>query len=412
MPVAVAAALPQPSSNPAPRAPTPGGREQLVYQLPLLKGACILAVVVTHVVTEFMKMTHWDGLAATMLVVHSLARFAVPTFVALSGFYLSLNRRNERARPFYRRTLKHLLIPYVAYSLVYSLPDLLTSAGPGRLVWNLCTASAWGHLWFMALIIQLYVAHPFLSRWYRRCERRGRVVLVVLLVQIAYSAALTWLPATESLAGAPRLGVRLARLCLLSNLGYFLCGYYLLEHADAALRLVRRPAVAALGGVLWLAVALAEAAYWAVPLARGLAFRAITHAYLLHSLLTPLLTAAALLTLVPVFIRRGPRASPIHRLLSSLGLFSFGVYCLHPLTLGLGQRTLASWASVGPDDWTYYLVLFPTALFVTLAAVRLAAAGRTLEVLGRVRARLAALGRGASRRGALARAGGTLADAD
>jgi surface polysaccharide O-acyltransferase-like enzyme len=356
-----------------PDGPAPLPHEILVYQIPLIKGVCILFVVLTHLTSEFMKMPGWSWLSGTLLMAHSLARFATPTFIVLSGFFLCLNPRNVRAAPFYRRTLKYLLAPYVAYTVVYSLPDL-GSRGPWFLLWNLATASAWGHMWFMAVIIQLYLVHPFLRRWYRSCARPGALVLCALAVQTIYAGSFDVLfPPSDQLTGMLRLAVRLGRLCFLTNVGYFLCGYYLFDHAEEAVRALKRPGVALLGALLWLSTAAGEGVSWGMPLARGIPFDAIPHPYLIHRFLTPLMCVGALLALVPLVATLRTRSGGAHALLCSLGLFAFGVYLAHPLLLDVGARIAVRMTPARPEGWLFYVLLFPFALFATLAAIRLVA---------------------------------------
>jgi len=73
---------------------------------------------------------------------NTLARFAVPLFIVMSGFYLSLHTRNQHALRFYRRTLPGLILPYVVYTAIYILaknPNLTHAlrAGPGHLLHGL-----------------------------------------------------------------------------------------------------------------------------------------------------------------------------------------------------------------------------------------------------------------------------------
>jgi surface polysaccharide O-acyltransferase-like enzyme len=370
--VTAAQLAPAPADAPEPAPPpSPGPRELLVYQLPLIKGICIALVVLTHVASEYSKMTAWSWLTGALLAGHGLARFAVPCFVLLSGFYLSLNPRNERARPFYRRTLKYLLAPYAVYSVIYWLAS--GSRDPWELVWDLGTGSAWGHLWFMALIVQFYLVHPFLARWYRRCTWRGTLVLLALALQTAYALPFeVWVPGTAHFSGVMRLIVRLGRLCFLTHVGFFLGGYWLLEHADAALRLTRRPAAVVAAALLWLGTGVATAVQWAIPLSHGLATK-IPHAYVLHRLVTPFMCAGALVTLVALCARRNSRLEHGRAFLSSLGLHAYGVYYLHPLGLWLGGRALTNWAGITADSLLYFALIFPFTLLVTLGAVRLAA---------------------------------------
>ena len=165
-------------------------RQFFIYPLSLVKGICILSVILLHVTTGSAGMKQSQCLTSSLIFINCLTRFAVPLFIALSGFYLSLNPRNESAVPFYRRTLKFLVVPYVIYSLIYSLPAFRKSGNLLEVVRNLLTASASPHLWFGLLILQLYLLHPFLIRWYRARRHHGTLIISAFLLQIAWSLAL------------------------------------------------------------------------------------------------------------------------------------------------------------------------------------------------------------------------------
>ena len=81
----------------------------------------MLAIILIHVTGTFAERAPVDWFTAVLIFANSASRFAVPVFVMLSGFHLSLNARNEQYFRFYRRTLKHLVIPYLLYTALYTL---------------------------------------------------------------------------------------------------------------------------------------------------------------------------------------------------------------------------------------------------------------------------------------------------
>ncbi len=235
---------------------TAGSREFFVYSLPRAKGALILCILALHSTLEFEALRQPDRLGTLLAIVHALGRVGVPLFITISGFYLSLNPRNENALPFYRRTLRFLLVPWIAYSMFYALPPLLQRGdliGYLRKLWQIGTT---GLLSFLSIIVQLYLLHPFLHRWWRRLGRANGILAVALALQVS------WTTATALLAGGEGVLPR----CFPAFIGYFLGGYYLLEHSEEAARLMRRPGVAAAGGAAWVAIATVMAVLVDLPM--------------------------------------------------------------------------------------------------------------------------------------------------
>jgi len=358
-------------------------RKFFVYPLPFLKGICILGVILIHLTATCTEMSRFGGLFHALVLLNSLSRFAVPLFIVFSGFYLSLNARNERAIPFYRRTLKFLLIPYLLYSLLYALLQGLAGVRPTRLLFDILRGSAAPHLWFGLLIMQLYLLHPLLRRGYLACRHRLAPVLAALLVQIAWSVfASTLLPAlvarlatTLFSASSPlaatisREVARLAGIAFVAHLGYFLGGYYLLDRAGEIRNWLRRPTTATVGVLVWFAAAAGIAASWSIPLSRGIAWAALPRPYLLHHLLTPLLSLAAFATLLSFAGRPERRPGPCRRGLHAFGLYAYGVYYLHPLFIMLIAGTFRHLTGAVPIDSAAFqllrLFLVPTAAWFT-----------------------------------------------
>ena len=347
-------------------------RQFFVYKLPLVKGICILGVILIHVTVYATEMTRFEWLSSALIFVNSLVRFAVPLFIMISGFYLGLNRRNQVAGFFYRRTLKFLLIPYVIYSCIYSLPQLVKSHSPSILIKNLLTFDAQSHLWFIALIIQLYLLHPFLIRIYEACKCRGRLVFSAFLLQIAFSSSIT---ALFPHPYVPPFPVRFLTTMFFANyLGYFLAGYYLLENSEHARRLLLRRPTVMVGSLAWIVAGAGISSVWIATHSQGVIYEFIQNelARLARNILTPIITIGALVAIVAFASRLETKGTAVRRLLNSLGLYSYSIYYLHILFVRLGAFGLRH-SRITPDSVLFYLLLFPLTVLLTLVSVRLLA---------------------------------------
>ncbi len=338
-------------------------RQALVFQSQRIRGACVLAVILIHV-TSSPDGTPLNWSTAIALFLNGLARFAVPCFMVLSAFHLSLNSRNEKPLPFYRRTLMHLVVSYVAYSTGYVVLTHRQFSGFLE-VWlpAILTGTAYVHLWFIPVILLFYLLHPFLRRWYRRTERAGGWVVVALIFQLGWAVATSDLNAALSTDSwlAPAKVLR-AFFCYV---GYFLAGYFLYDHAGEVVALARRRAFVILMGLAWLVVSVVMFTI------RGasLQFSTVPGA---GKALEPLLCLAAFVMLA-TWRSRGVPSGPIERLLEASGLYAFGVYYLHMLVLAIFSWGWRHYVELPMDHGLFYLLAFPSVSVLSLLAVKLVA---------------------------------------
>jgi surface polysaccharide O-acyltransferase-like enzyme len=299
---------------------------------------------------------------------NTLARFAVPLFIALAGFYLSLNPRNLRPLRFYRRTLPGLLAPYALYTLVYVLVGSRGSlAALGSLPGHLVHGSASLHLWFIPVIVELYLLHPFLRRWYAGLARPGAALAAAVVVQAAYVVAYELVVRP---GGVLPLWADVLVTCTscLKFIGFFVAGYHLHDRADEMMAAARGPRALRLAGAVWLAAGSVVPALWAwqVLAAAPETWSRLSHVAL--DLLTMPLAAAAFVMLIawpPECQGRGL----LRRLVGSCGLYAYGIYYLHPLVLLYAGRGLARYA--GPV--TTVAPLRSIVLFVLVAVLSVGA---------------------------------------
>jgi len=346
-------------------------RRLLVYQLTRIRGACVLGVILIHLTAPFPARVPFDWLTGLMLYLNSLARFAVPIFVLVSGFYLSLNGRNERAGPFYRRTLKALVIPYVVYSAGYAMISHRDAAGWLQAwLWATLTGTAFYHLWFIPVILELYLLHPILRRWYRRSPLGGRFVLLAVAAQVTWAVATDVAikpPAADSWLSLPAVG-----LSFLSYVGYFVMGYFLHDCASQVVNAARRPAVIVASGLAWAATAAMIAAWRAIPLADGQVFLSAAHPTLAISLLGPALSLPAFVILAGW--HQGARATgPTGWLVHTSGLYAYGVYYLHPLVYELVAWSFIHGAGLGKTSVMFLVIAFPGVCVLSVWLVKAAA---------------------------------------
>ncbi len=346
-------------------------REAIVFRLPWIRGVCVLGVVLIHVAGIARLSGRVDWLTAVLLFAVALGRFAVPAFIVVSGFYLSLNPRNERPRRFYRRAMRPLLVSYVVYSTVYVVASSRTSDPSWRTwLWALSTGTANGTLWFIPVIVEFYLLHPLLRRMYRASKAPGRFIGFAFVIQVAAAVALE----TGALAAARGTWLQVAAVAVsfLPYVGYFVAGYLLLDRVPAVSALVARRGVRALAATGWLTAAAILAAWSAVPLLAAGNWAAIPYPRLATHLLAVPMTASALLLLLAWIL--GPHVrGRFDRFVGTCGLYAFGMYYVHPAVLLFVSLVLTKYGGLAWDGVAFYVLAFPIVVVVSAMGVKLLA---------------------------------------
>ena len=147
----------------------------------------MLAVVMIHASSTFAlrwsRFTFWGVTPA--LLCNQASRFAVPLFFLLSGLGLGLGQRKVKLPDFWLRRLRRVGLPYLLWTLFYFFwnhrgPAFFSSLGElgGALLWG----SADSHLWFIAVLLQLYLLYPLLRLCMDRLE--GLTLAVSFLLSL------------------------------------------------------------------------------------------------------------------------------------------------------------------------------------------------------------------------------------
>ncbi len=308
-------------------------RQYFVFRMLVIRGACIIAVIALHI-------SPYDD---------RILQFCVPVFVLLSGFSLSLSRKNELATRFYRRTLKFLLAPYLIYSMIFAVIRAIGGVAPDQLWHYFLSSNLRQHLWFMPMIIGLYLLHP----WLRRLYRRGpiAVLLLAFFVQLWFWPWATerWLPP----------GAAKTMLSFMGKVGFFAAGYFVSDHVVSARQFCESRigmAVSAVFWVLWPCLDILPASVNVpAPLERIIMVTSHLAAFfILARLSSPASNAGRL---VAAWVGR-------------FGLYSFGVYLLHPAVGSVVRRVIVKLTGMNPETPAFYVIVFVVMAPVTLYAIR------------------------------------------
>lgn len=113
----------------------------------VLRALAIIAVVSIH--------TCPSGLP--QVIVRPFVNFGVGLFLFLSGW---LTRENDFGKSFFKRRIFRVLVPYVIWTVVYSLQR----GAPDKILFNLLTTKACAAFYYVAVYVQFVLLTPLLCR--------------------------------------------------------------------------------------------------------------------------------------------------------------------------------------------------------------------------------------------------------
>ena len=116
-------------------------------RIQVLRGIAIVAVVLIHTCPKGLWQVYF----------RPFINFAVGLFLFLSGYLTSWEQ--ESWGRFFKKRLLRVLIPYVIWTVVYTL----VKRQPERLAFNLLTTSGAFHLYFIAVYVQLVLLTPLIK---------------------------------------------------------------------------------------------------------------------------------------------------------------------------------------------------------------------------------------------------------
>ena len=297
-----------------------------LWQIDILRLLTFAAVIGVHTIgnTGIALTTSANG---TLM----LLQFGREVFFTLTAFVLvyAAIRRPVSARPFWRKRFTLVLIPYVAWSVIYEAVRNPTSHGWSwtHFGYDLVTGTAEYHLYFLLVTMQLYLVFPLLWKFVKRTADHAVAVLAVVT-----AANLAWLAVLQYVhSSSPTFTWFYARAyeLLPTYAMYVLAGAYAAVHYQRIQAFVQRNQrrLLAIAGV---SAAVAIGAY--------LAQLRIMPNYQASSVLQPAMLASCVGAVIVIYLIGNRWASGQRRGLRLVAVgseISFGVYLAHPLVLKL-----------------------------------------------------------------------------
>lgn len=139
------------------------------FQFDFIRALSALSVVAIHTTSSYVGLK-------SGFVLNQAVRYAVPMFILISGFLLfHSDKASEGGNylAFIKKRLHRVLIPYLLWTVLYTLYDyrhslssLLTPPSLDEFFRHLLFGM--GHLYFVVIILQLYLLYPLLNLGFRK----------------------------------------------------------------------------------------------------------------------------------------------------------------------------------------------------------------------------------------------------
>lgn len=302
----------------------------------MFRAIAIIAVVMIHTTPA----CQWQVFCKPFI------NFAVATFIFLSGYLTKAD--NENWLKFYVRRITRVLVPYIIWTIIYSIPDI-QSSGPSAMVKNLLCANATTTLYYIFVYIQFVLLTPLLGKLakspYRQLGWLIAPLSVILFkyipvfgdIQLGKHIELFWNDACLGWFTFYYLGLILGNRIIdrqfsIRNLAVLYCAFLLLQMAE---------------GYLWFTVDSAGC---------GSQLK-------LTSILSSTIFMLIIYCVLDRRASRGNRGShePKRRLLYTIGDYSFGIYLVHMMILKAMEPL--DFYSVIPYPITSLIVLSVSLIF-------------------------------------------------
>ena len=140
----------------------------------MFRGMAIIAVVMIHTTPA----GQWQIFCKPFI------NFAVAAFIFLSGYLAKTD--NDNWFKFYTRRISRVLVPYVIWTVIYSIPDI-RSAGLSALAKNLLCANATTTLYYIFVYIQFVLLTPLLGKLAKSpCRHLGWLIAPLSVILFKY----------------------------------------------------------------------------------------------------------------------------------------------------------------------------------------------------------------------------------
>ncbi|MDQ7095582.1 acyltransferase [Desulfosporosinus sp. PR] len=339
-----------------------------IEEINFLRGFSILAVLAIHTSGYFTVIPHLNTLTLLNIWTDVLSQFAVPLFIAISGFVLAKNyRRQFSLSKFYLKRARSILPQYIIFSVLYTAFNHWTEMRSNPFTANfkligksILNSDASYHLWFFAIIIELYAVYPLIIKAYDFCKRKNiseHFLAGMLVLQVLW------------MVGTHTSYANIIKVNAVAYLFYFSVGIYSHDHFLQLQGLSKR--LMPLWGTMSLTLMFGASFFIVIGLKTGHSYNEIPPYITMGSeLVYPVLRIVTFLFFWNLAGRLAVRKNALSKIMAKLGDYSFGIYLIH---LFFNQTTIKILGrhQIGPEQWAFYPLVFTVTLIISYVSVRL-----------------------------------------
>jgi peptidoglycan/LPS O-acetylase OafA/YrhL len=170
-------------------------KQAKIAEIQYMRGFAFLAVVLQHAIGHYAYLPEaglQDGVMLAVMLI--AAKFAVPLFIFITGLVLFYNYKEDIPYgAFVWKRCKDIVLPYAVWSVVYAILFGNSTGSLGadlkQIILYWFTGKASYHLWYVAMVIQLYFLFPLLQKVFLRIRRAWKpwqLTLGFVLLTVAY----------------------------------------------------------------------------------------------------------------------------------------------------------------------------------------------------------------------------------
>jgi peptidoglycan/LPS O-acetylase OafA/YrhL len=357
-----------------------------------LRGIAILAVVAIHTSANFVDILKINMLLLLNALVDLISGFAVPLFIFISGFVLSIKYKGLFSeKNFYIKRAKSVIPQYIIFSTIYILLSIVNSAingslkypGKETMIFDFLTASSCYHLWYFILIIQFYIFHPLIMRLYENFTNKNRISLFIFLTLIIQQVWLIIRDLTITYFGSGtnlnstnlfiNICYTLAIRFFFSHIFYFVIGIYVCQNYEAVIYEIFKTKKIILSMIIIFTGVIF--AFLINCIIKYGTYSSIPPSYfivpdLLNSIYFPLIFAILLFKSFD-FSNNINKHFNWSKIISLIGVHSFGIYLIHPIYMEIIRKLIFPHFNVDFNHPLFYPSLFISTLILSYFSVYL-----------------------------------------
>ena len=190
--------------------------------------ACFL-IILLHIIAIFSYKYFKIGSIeyAFTLFLSSFTRVGIPLFFMMTGILMLNKKEEENYFEFFKKRVMKLIVPYIIFSIVYYIYNVITTHQPLRifeLIRQITSSTTSYHLWFMPAIITIYIFIPFIKKFVENLTNKE--LKLFILIVFVLTNGIVFVRSISEIYGYSLMS-NFILSSLMSYINYALLGYYL-----------------------------------------------------------------------------------------------------------------------------------------------------------------------------------------